>query len=115
MKPKTILLLSCLLILCGCAADIDPSVANTPAAHEAIKWVGLSAALCLGIGIFCIISGIVLVVMGINGSIDLSIELVGISTKLINASPGILLIIVGFIIILVKGEPSINITKRKNK
>ena len=53
-------------------------------------------------GILCIIGGFILTILGFAGSIDWIIEGTDFTSKLMNASPGVLLMIIGFLIIILK-------------
>lgn len=53
-----------------------------------------------GIGFICIVVGVVLIFLGINGAIDFNIEAKGFIAKLVNGSPGIFLVLIGFLIII---------------
>ncbi len=49
----------------------------------------------LGLGLVCIVGGIVLFLMGIGGSINWVVEAEGFSSQLVNAAPGAFLFVVG--------------------
>ena len=51
-------------------------------------------------GIGCLIAGIVLTVLGFTGSIEWIVELSGFTSRLINASPGVVLMILGLFLTL---------------
>lgn len=81
-----ILIISILAFLClhSCAVDIDPKIANTAFGLTAIKYEYIIMILSLCSGIFCIIEG------------------TDFTSKLINASPGVLLMVIGALIIIFK-------------
>lgn len=101
MKNKRMTILSITLaiivaLFSGCAMDIDPSVANTPFGMQALHYEFVIILFSLIGGIGCLVAGIVLTVLGFTGSIEWIVEVSGFASRLINASPGIVLIIIGF-------------------
>ena len=76
--------------------DIDPSVANTQFGMQALQYEFIIVLISLIGGIGCLIAGIVLTVLGFTGSIEWIVEASGFTSRLINASPGIVLMIIGF-------------------
>lgn len=84
-----------LLLLAGCIVDIAPSVANTPFGMQALNYEFIIVLISLIGGIGCLIAGIVLTVLGFTGSIEWIVEVSGVSSKLINASSGIVLMVIG--------------------
>lgn len=89
-----------LVVLQSCYAEIDPTVSNTLFGLSAIKYEFIITLISLCSGILCLIGGFILIILGFAGSIDWIVEVSGFSSKLINASPGIILLIVGLIIVL---------------
>ncbi len=89
-----------LVLLNGCTIDIDPSVTNTPFGMQALHYEFIIILLSLIGGIGCLIAGIVLTVLGFTGSIEWIVEVSGFTSRLINASPGIVLMILGAFLIL---------------
>jgi len=82
-----ILIISILAFLClhSCAVDIDPKIANTAFGLTAIKYEYIIMILSLCSGIFCIIGGIILTILGFTGNINWIIEGTDFTSKLINA------------------------------
>ena len=101
MENKRITVLSITLaivvvLFSGCTMDIDPSVANTQFGMQALHYEFIIVLISLIGGIGCLATGIVLTVLGFTGSIEWIVEAPGFTSKLINASPGIVLMIIGF-------------------
>lgn len=101
MKNKRIIILSITLavvvaLFSGCSMDIDPTVANTPFGMQALHYEFIIVLLSLIGGIGCLVAGIVLTILGFTGSIEWIVEASGFTSRLINASPGIVLMIIGF-------------------
>ena len=97
MKNKRIIILSITLavvaaLLSGCSMDIDPTVANTQFGMQALHYEFIIVLISLIGGIGCLAAGI----LGFTGSIEWIVEASGFTSRLINASPGIVLIIIGF-------------------
>ena len=99
-----ILIIAILTFLClhSCTVDIDPKIANTAFGLTAIKYEYIIMILSLCSGIFCIIGGIILTILGFTGNINWIIEGTDFTSKLINASPGVLLMVIGALIIIFK-------------
>lgn len=53
------------------------------------------------IGCILIIAGIILILLGYLGSINWEINIPGLSSKLSNASPGIICLVAGFLIVII--------------
>lgn len=100
-----ILLLIC-LILCNCSVSIDSDLANTVEGSKIINSIVfqefISFLLPFISGFLCLIGGFVLTVLGFSGHITWIVEMSGFTSKLINATPGILLMVLGTLIILSK-------------
>lgn len=101
MKNKRIIILSITLavvaaLLSGCSMDIDPTVANTQFGMQALHYEFIIVLISLIGGIGCLAAGIVLTILGFTGSIEWIVEASGFTSRLINASPGIVLMIIGF-------------------
>ena len=100
MNPKIIvLILFCALLLCSCKDEIDPGTANTLAGLFSlfIEFCSVIVTALLG-GAFALL-GFWLVYKGYTGDINLLMSGDGIEAKLLNASPGIILIVLGFLLI----------------
>lgn len=101
MKNERITILSITLavvvaLFSGCSMDIDPTVANTQFGMQALHYEFIIILLSLIGGIGCLIAGIILTILGFTGSIEWIVEASGFTSRLINASPGIVLMIIGF-------------------
>lgn len=101
MKNKSMTILTITLavvvaLFSGCSMDIDPTVANTQFGMQALHFEFVIVLISLIGGIGCLIAGIILTILGFTGSIEWIVEASGFTSKLINASPGIVLIIIGF-------------------
>ena len=102
-KRACITILICILalsLLNSCTIDIDPSVANTTFGMQALHYEFIIILISLIGGLGCLIAGIVLTVLGFTGSIEWIIEVSGFTSRLINASPGIVLMILGLFLTL---------------
>lgn len=97
-KRMTILIILAVVIalFSGCSIDINPSVANTQFGMQALHYEFIIVLISLIGGIGCIIAGIILTILGFTGSIEWIVEASGFTSRLINASPGIVLMIIGF-------------------
>ena len=100
-----------LYLASGCAVDIDPSVANTQFGMQAIHYEYIIVLISMIGGIGCLIAGIVLTILGFTGSIEWIVEASGFTSRLVNASPGIVLMIIGFWLTL---KSRVNIKAKKN-
>lgn len=85
--------------------DTDPEIASNIVQSE--RQQAKYGLIC---GVSCIFLGILLLVLGIPGSIDWSFKSGIIESSLKNAAPGIVLFIVGFLII---AATKFNITIKK--
>lgn len=101
-----------LLFITSCAVEIDPSIANTSYGMQALHYEFIIVLISLIGGFGCIIAGIVLTVMGFTGNIEWFVEAVGFTSRLTNASPGILLVIVGCFIVI-KSRMKVKSVKQK--
>lgn len=52
-------------------------------------------------GWICIIAGLILTILGFTGSITWFIETLGLKSRIINASPGIIFLVAGVILLLI--------------
>lgn len=83
------------MVLVSCKEDIDPSLANTQFGMLSLIFEFITVfAIIIG-GYFLIIFGIIVLILGLSGNIDWVMESVGFSSHLVNASPGLVMIIVG--------------------
>lgn len=99
-------------ILIRCAVDLDPSVVNTPFGIQALHYEFVIILISLLGGICCLIAGVVLTILGFTGSTEWFIEVSGFTSRLINASQGIVLMIIGFWLTL---KSRIKINARKDE
>jgi hypothetical protein len=104
IEKKTLLLtiLLTVVFIVGCSVDIDPSIANTKFGMNAIRYEYIIVLVSILGGYACIFAGLILTILGFTDSIEWFVEVAGITSRLVNASPGILLMIIGLIIILKK-------------
>ncbi|MCM1352383.1 MAG: hypothetical protein NC250_06595 [Alistipes senegalensis] len=96
MAKLSVTILVIVFLLTGCTVDIDPSVANTQFGMQALHYEFIIVLLSIIGGIGCLIAGTVLTILGFTGSIEWIVEASGFTSRLINASPGIVLMIIGF-------------------
>lgn len=83
------------LFFSNCTTELDASTAVTSVGKMAVIFEFIIAIIPLLGGLACIVSGIYFVYAGLTGDIQLIVEGTTISMKLINASPGIVLIALG--------------------
>lgn len=99
-----------IMLLTSCREDLDPGIANT--------WAGLMALIIefwwviivtlLGAGLVGL--GFWLIYAGFSGDIQMFLAGEGIEAKIVNASPGIILVILGVLLIW-RSRPDIRIKK----
>jgi len=108
----------------GKASKHDDTTEDTPQSEEveftegtaetvamaAIKGEQDYSKLGLGAGLIVIGVGALLLILGITGSVDWGLRLAGLESKLSNASPGVVAMVVGLIIIF-RTRPRVKITK----
>lgn len=83
------------VLFSSCREDIDPSIANTPFGMLSLIMEFITVfAIIIG-GYVLIIAGIVVMLLGLNGNIEWVMEAAGFTSRLANASPGIVIIIAG--------------------
>lgn len=101
-----LLLFFSLLFFSNCATSIDPDLANTVEGSkiisDAVHQEFLSFLLPFISGTVCIIGGFILTVLGFSGNITWIVEVSGFTSRLANASPGIIFIIIGALLICSK-------------
>jgi hypothetical protein len=81
----------------------DKKDVESPAAQivrGTVKWEYIYAILGLVLGFACIIGGLVLCLHGIAGHVSWTASLLGLSSKINDAPPGVVLFIVGIFIIM---------------
>jgi hypothetical protein len=72
---------------------------NPELARDLAKREGSKSTLGLVIGLICVVGGIALIYAGVEGSIDWTLKVMGLESKLAKASPGVVLSVAGVIII----------------
>lgn len=95
-KKQYILAMAVLAImLSSCRDEIDPSLANTPFGILSLIMEFLTVfAIIIG-GYVLISIGVVVMILGFSGDIEWVMEAAGFTSRLVNASPGIVMIIAG--------------------
>ena len=95
-KKQYILAIAVMVVLfSSCREDIDPSIANTPFGMLSLIMEFITVfAIIIG-GYVLIIVGVVVMLLGLNGNIEWVMEAAGFTSRLANASPGIVMIIAG--------------------
>lgn len=107
------ILLLLLVVLVSCKEDIDPSLANTQFGMLSLIFEFITVfAIIIG-GYLLIIFGIIVLILGLSGNIDWVMESVGFSSHLVNASPGLVMIIVGAFLVS-RGKMDVKATKNKD-
>lgn len=101
------------LFLCGCSAEMNAAVATTSVGKMTIIFEFIMALLPVLGGFACIVSGIYFIYVGLTGDIQLIVEGTSLSMKLINASPGIVLVAFG-VILLWRKYYNVKITNEDN-
>lgn len=92
-------LLTIVVLLTACS-DIDPSIANTPFGMTAIHYEFIIILLSMIAGWGMIIGGIVMMFLGLSGEVEFFIDAVDFKARLLNASPGLVLTLIGAFIVL---------------
>ncbi len=108
-KKKYIFIVIMLVVLASCQ-DIDSSVANTLFGLTALKYEFIIVLLSLISGITMIIAGVVFMALGLNGNIEWIVEATDFHSRMINASPGLVLAIVGGFLVW-RSRMNIKVTK----
>ena len=110
MKKYLILLLVATLLI-SCSDDMPANMANSLAGMIAICGEVILALLAMLTGIGMIIAGVWLTYLGYTGDYQLFIKGDSIEASLANATPGVLLIVLGVLVIIWRAK--INIKLRK--
>ena len=108
-KKKYIFIVIMLMVLASCQ-DIDPSVANTLFGLTALKYEFVIVLLSMISGITMIIAGVVFLALGLNGNIEWIVEATDFHSRMINASPGLVLAIAGGFLVW-RSRMNIKVTK----
>ena len=120
MKKKSVLIFFIVIsfLLLGCGLNIDPDVLSSQNSTEIIKqgmhYEFLSFLLPFISGFACLIGGFILTILGFTGDTSWIVEVSGFTSKLTNATPGIILMVIGFLIIINK-KYEVNISKNTKK
>lgn len=91
-----------IVAICGCSLTISSDVVESHFASNALIFEFLTFILSFISGYTCVIAGIIFIALGFTGNIELFVLSTNFETKLANAGPGVVLIIIGGIIILRK-------------
>ncbi len=108
---KLIFLFLLSVFLVSCSDDMPASVANSFAGLVAIWGEVILAILAMFTGIGMIIAGCWLTYAGYTGDYQLILKGASLEASLANATPGVLLIVLGVVVILYRAK--INIKLRK--
>ncbi len=108
---KYLCLLFVTMLLVSCKEDMPANVANTFAGIVAIFGEVILALLAMLTGIGMVIAGIWLTYEGYTGEYQLFIKANSLEASLVNATPGVLLIVLGVLVIIWRAK--INIKLRK--
>jgi len=98
----------------SCTIDIDPSIANTAFGMQALRYEYFVVLLSLLGGMGCLIASVILTLLGFSGGIEWFVEAADFTSRLTNASPGIVLMAVGFWLTL-KSRLKVKVKKRNSK
>ena len=113
MANKTFLYLIIVMLmitLVSCKENLDPSIANTLFGLTALKYEFIIALLSLISGYTMVLGGLVLICLGLNGNIEWIIEASDFQSRLLNASPGLVLALAGALLIW-RSRMNIKVTK----
>ena len=106
------------ILFCNCSISIDPDLANTPEGSkiisDALHQEYLTFLLPFISGSVCIIGGVILTFLGVSGNITWIVEVTGFTSRLANASPGIVLMVIGALLICSK-KYEVKIQKESNQ
>lgn len=108
------LILFAIVVLLSACSEIDSSIANTPFGMTLIHYEFIIILLSMVAGWTMIIGGIILIVLGLTGEIELIIDTVDFNARLVNASPGLILALIGAYIVL-KSRMDFKAHKDNNK
>ena len=111
LMRKLIFLLLISTLLVSCKDDMPASIANTLAGLVAIWGEVILAilAMCTGIGMIAI--GCWLTYAGYTGDYQLILKGASLEANLVNATPGVLLIVLGVVVILYRAKIDIKLRK----
>lgn len=94
-KYRYIILGLLILSIIGCRDEIDPSIANTQFGMWSLHYEFLLSLLVLLGGYGLIVLGFIVLIGGLSGHVEWVMEAAGFTSRLANASPGLVMIIVG--------------------
>ena len=100
-KSHFLLILVLIVFTTSCKTGINSALAISNIGFNAIKHEFIIILLSLLGGILCLTSGIILTIFGLTSKIDWIIKDNDSKSRLINAFPGIILIMIGLIILFV--------------
>lgn len=78
--------------------DVPPTVGDAGLWRSACFYQFIYSLAGLGLGLACVVGGIILFTMGIGGSINWIVETEGFHSSLVNAAPGAVLFVVGALV-----------------
>ena len=99
------------MIMVSCHAEIDPAIANTPFGMNVIRYEYIVILLSMFAGWGLIIGGIVLLLLGLMGNVELVMEAIDMKARLVNASPGLVMVLIGAYVVI---KSRMNIKSKKN-
>lgn len=99
MISRFAFLFATVVFLSACS-EIDSSIANTPFGMTLIHYEFIIILLSMFAGWTMIIGGITLIVLGLVGEVELIIDAVDFNARLVNASPGLVLTLIGAYIVM---------------
>lgn len=101
------------VVLSSCRDEIDPSIANTPFGMLSLIMEFITVfAIIIG-GYVLIITGVIVLLLGLSGNIEWVMEAAGFTSRLVNASPGIIMIVAGTYLVS-KGKIDVNAKKNQD-
>lgn len=113
MTSRFTIIFAIVVLLTACS-EIDSSIANTPFGMTLIHYEFIIILLSMFAGWTMIIGGITLIVLGLTGEVELIINAVDFNARLVNASPGLILTLIGAYIVL-KSRMNFKAHKGNNK
>ncbi len=96
---KRLIILSLIFGMMSCSDELDPSVANTLFGMTALKYEYIIVLLSMIGGYTLIIGGVILMLLGLSGNVEWIVEAASVQSKLVNASPGLVMILVGALLV----------------
>ena len=111
LMRKLIFLLLISTLLVSCKDDMPASIANTLAGLVAIWGEVILAILAMFTGIGMIAIGCWLTYAGYTGDYQLILKGASLEANLVNATPGVLLIVLGVVVILYRAKIDIKLRK----